>query len=299
MVVNNGPAARNIEEASETSILARFVDEVPFNIGDCNDPCKDCRALHWKLERPKGTKNADVVSFPTCCQQGAVKLPSHLAKSHFLVLKDFRKNIQRYNNALSFASTGAKQDMTVTGKGGSWTYKISGRLTHRIGSLFASHGVKKKFAQMFMFGDEGDNKGLARSAFVGGKLDLSLLRQFQTFMYDHNPFARMYKSAQRLLNENTVKTIKIKSLPIAGRDKNQYNFPTCDEVSAVIDGDGVVGSLDRDIILQRVSGKLRRISKLNTNYFSLRYPIFFMFGSHGWDEHYRHMNTRSLLPFLF
>lgn len=81
-------------------------------------------------------------------------------------------------------------------------------------------------------------------------------------------------------------------MPIGGQNPNQYNFPACNKVAAIIAGDGKIGSEDRDIILRLHDGPLRRISELNTNYFSLRYPIFFMYG-YGWDEHYRHF-TRKL-----
>ncbi|KAH9807630.1 hypothetical protein DFH28DRAFT_914129 [Melampsora americana] len=301
-MVNNGLAVRNTSENNEVSLLRRFQGEMPFDVGRCDDVCKDCGALHWKLERPRKTKNSKTSTFSTCCQRGAVKLPSdHFENDltpEFLQRlltdqdKDFRKDIRRYNNALSFASTAAKQDKTVAGNKGSWTYKIAGRLTHRIGSLLPEPGAPRKFAQMFMFGDYGDGDGLARSAFVGGDLDITLLNRFQTFMYAFNPFAKMYKSAEALSKELPIKTIKIRSMPIGSRDANRYNFPTCEQVAVVIEGDGVIGSQDRDIILRRVGGKLRRISELNTNYFSLRYPIFFMFGSHGWDEYYRNMESR-------
>ncbi|KAH9822520.1 hypothetical protein DFH28DRAFT_881967 [Melampsora americana] len=303
-MVKNGLAVRSQQENSESSIMERFGLEIPFSVGLCDNPCKDCGALHWRLEWPKKTKSAQKVSFQTCCQRGAVKLPSdhvendltppflqRLLSNQDRESKTFRKNIRRYNNVLSFASTGTKQNTSVAGKGGSWTYKITGRLMHRIGLLLSNPGVPRKFAQIFMFGDQGDNESAARSAFVGGKLDIALLSQFQRFMYAHNPFAKMYKSAESLLQENSVRTIKIKSLAIGNRDKNRYNFPTYDQVAAVIDGDSEIGSFDRDIILQRLSGKLRWISELNTNYFSLRYPIFFMFGSHSWDKHYCNMHS--------
>ncbi|EGG01143.1 uncharacterized protein MELLADRAFT_39320, partial [Melampsora larici-populina 98AG31] len=208
------------------------------------------------------------------------------------VSKEFRQDIRQYNNSLSFASTGTKQDVSVAGKGGSWTYKIKGRLTHRIGSLLPAPGIPRKFAQIFMYGDQSDEEAHSRNKRAGGGLNTNVIKTFQQFLYRHNPFAKLYKSAEEVLDAGGVKTIKIKSMSLSGRDPNRYNYPTCNEVAAVIQGDGDIGSEDRDIILRRRDGPLRRICDLNTNYFSLRYPIFFMFGSHGWDEHYRHLNER-------
>lgn len=103
---------------------------------------------------------------------------------------------------------------------------------------------------------------------------------------------------RRSVCRSDVSDSDVRKLDRGVRRVGWYNFPTCDQVAAVIDGDGGIGSLNRDIILRRVSGKLRRISELNTNYFSLRYPIFFMFGSHGWDEHYRNMHSRRTFDTL-
>ncbi|EGG10622.1 uncharacterized protein MELLADRAFT_33675 [Melampsora larici-populina 98AG31] len=246
------------------------------------------------------------VSYSTCCQQGAVGLPSdHLEnkltppflQKLFTVAKNFRANIRSYNNAVSFTSTAASQDKSVAGEGGSWSYRIHGQLTHKIGSLLPLPGATKKFAQMFIWGDQADEEVAYRTP-LNSRMDPGVLRQIQDFMYSTNPYAKMYKAAEEILNSNPVRTIKIKSLQVHGRDKNRYNYPTCSQVAAVIQGDGSVGSKDRDVIIQYQSGDLRRVSELNTTYFPLRYPVFFMYGSHGWDEHYRHFTARRKQPKL-
>ncbi|EGG07523.1 uncharacterized protein MELLADRAFT_62552 [Melampsora larici-populina 98AG31] len=206
--------------------------------------------------------------------------------------KHFRKHIRAYNNALSFTSNGVETDKTVAGNGGTWTCRIFGQLSHNIGSLLPPDGQPRKFAQIFMNGDQQDSEAAARSKAAGGGLRSEILKKFQRFLYAKNPFAKLYKSAEEIVNSNVVKTIKIKSMAIGNRDKNRYNYPTCNQVAAIIPGDGEVGSTDRDVILHRKSGALRRISELNTTYFALRYPVFFMHGSHGWDEHYRNTASR-------
>ncbi|EGG10792.1 uncharacterized protein MELLADRAFT_60196 [Melampsora larici-populina 98AG31] len=75
-MVNHGPAVRNAEENTEAAIKARFGAELPYNIGACDDPCSYCGALHWKLERQRGTLTAETTQYAACCQEGAVKLPS-------------------------------------------------------------------------------------------------------------------------------------------------------------------------------------------------------------------------------
>ncbi|KAH9806949.1 hypothetical protein DFH28DRAFT_918387 [Melampsora americana] len=235
-------------------------------------------------------------TYSTCCQQGAVQLPSdHMENTLtppflqrlFTSSKKFRTNIRSYNNAVSFTSTAAKQDMTVAREGGAWSYRIRGSLTHLIGSLLPVPNGAKKFAQMFIFGDQAQDKIALRTP-ANSPMASSILQQLLNFMYAHNSHAKTYKAVEDILAKGPTRTIKIKSLPIAGRDKNQYNFPTCSQVAAIIEGDDKIGSKDRNVIVQLQSGQLRRISKLNTNYFSLRYPLFYIYGLHGWDEHYCH-----------
>ncbi|EGG04497.1 uncharacterized protein MELLADRAFT_28760, partial [Melampsora larici-populina 98AG31] len=190
--------------------------------------------------------------------------------------RHFCKHIRAYNNAVSFTSNGVKTDKTVAGNGGTWTYRIFGQLSHNIGALLPPDGQPKKFAQIFMGGDQADGEAAARSKAAGGGLRPIILKKLQRFLYAKNPFAKLYKSSEQVANGSQIRTIKIKSLAIGNRDKNRYNFPTCNQVAAIIEGDGEVGSTDRDIILHRKSGLLRRISELNTTYFALRYPVLFM-----------------------
>ncbi|EGG07740.1 uncharacterized protein MELLADRAFT_35436, partial [Melampsora larici-populina 98AG31] len=223
--------------------------------------------------------SAASVSYSTCCQQGAVALPSdHLADGltpSFLLSKNFRKNIRTFNNAVLFTSTAAKPDKTVLGNGGAWTYRIKGSLTHLIGSLLPVEGAAKTFGQMFIFGDQAEEE-LALRKPTDSSMNIQTLATIQAFLYHNNPFAKLYKAAEAILAPGIVKTIKIKSLQRHGRNTNRYNYPTCSQIAAILPGDGVVGAKDRDIILHRQSGELQRISELNTNYFSLCYPLFFM-----------------------
>ncbi|EGG05061.1 uncharacterized protein MELLADRAFT_28685, partial [Melampsora larici-populina 98AG31] len=189
-----------------------------------------------------------------------------------LVSKNFRRNIRTFNNTVSFTSTAAKQDKTVVENGGAWSYRIKGSLTHLIGSLLPLPGASKTFAQMFIFGDQAEEE-LALRKPSNSSMNIQTLGTIQAFLYHNNPFAKLYKAAEAILGPGPVKTIKIKSLQRNGRNSNRYNYPTCSQVAAILPGDGMVGSKDRDIIVHWQSGELRRISELNTNYFSLRYPI--------------------------
>lgn len=70
-----GPVITSVEQRTESSLLARFGTEIPFNVGSRDRVCMHCGALRWALERTiaQQKKNFDIYS--NCCQQGDVTLP--------------------------------------------------------------------------------------------------------------------------------------------------------------------------------------------------------------------------------
>ena len=101
--------------------------------------CSHCHALHWKAEQlSNSTRNN--VKFGMCCLQGKIVLAKlerpppelrNFLRSDDPPSKQFRNNIQRYNNALAMTSLGCKVDDTVNRGGGPYVFKVQGRLTHR------------------------------------------------------------------------------------------------------------------------------------------------------------------------
>lgn len=75
MAPSKGPAINTEDERSERSIVARFVKDIPFNIGSRDRRCIHCGALRWSLERTAQNQKVDRDVFSNCCQQGDVTLP--------------------------------------------------------------------------------------------------------------------------------------------------------------------------------------------------------------------------------
>lgn len=75
MPPNKGMAINNEEERSEASIVLRFPDEIPFNVGHPERKCLHCGAYRWPLERTAQNKRIDRDVYSNCCQQGDVTLP--------------------------------------------------------------------------------------------------------------------------------------------------------------------------------------------------------------------------------
>lgn len=145
-------------------------------------------------------------------------------------------------------------------------------------------GAEPGFAQIFTYGGGGEAEAHLRVRKSGHRLDPEIIFQFQQFMYQQNPYAKVFKSASEICAEENVRTLRIKTVLAPGSDHRRYNLPTANEVAAIIDGDGRVGGRQRDIVLVRQSGERQSISKLHTGYFALRYPLLFLYGSQMWSH---------------
>ena len=81
-------------------------------LGKMDETCPKCKALHFKCEKNKNK------IFTKCCSSGSTKLDfdftvppliENLLTNKHEKSKQFKENIRKYNNALSFASFGAQQ----------------------------------------------------------------------------------------------------------------------------------------------------------------------------------------------
>ena len=154
----------------------------------------------------------------------------------------FREQIQKYNNALSFTSLGANIDDSVAGQLGIYVFRISGQLTHRIGSLIPLRGERTAFAQLFIYGGGDVEEANQRVKRSGCDLDPGIMYIFQRFMDRYNPYVRVFRSAAAICNSTVPRTLRIRTVTAPGMDHRRYNRPTCNEVAAIIDGDGQVGA---------------------------------------------------------
>lgn len=75
MAPSKGPAIETEEERLESSILARFLNQIPFNIASRDRKCIHCGALRWSLERTVQNQKVDRDIYSNCCQKGDVTLP--------------------------------------------------------------------------------------------------------------------------------------------------------------------------------------------------------------------------------
>ena len=104
-----------------------------------NDHCRHCGAWHWKDEASHGYRRRDR-EYESCCKRGVVVLPPFQPPTDFLrqlLVGDdvrsraFRKNLRKYNSALTFTSVNYKPDRRLPRNGrGPVCFQIHGELYH-------------------------------------------------------------------------------------------------------------------------------------------------------------------------
>lgn len=162
----------------------------------------------------------------------------------------FLANITMYNNALSFTSLGAKIDKEVASQKGIHTFRVSGQLTHNIGSALPQLGAKPAYSQIFMLGDGAEGEAKMRSGHFKSKLLDHILIRLQKIFLNHNPYAILFKNSANILKERPNTTILLKSLPPGRRERKVYNKPQPNDVGAIIECDQAIESMPRHVILQ-------------------------------------------------
>ncbi|XP_021771182.1 uncharacterized protein LOC110735317 [Chenopodium quinoa] len=246
----------------------------------------NCKALMWIEERVKSS-NKTHPRFNHCCQSGQVILPLLPLTPSFLhsvfPCQQFRSNIRAFNSVLAFTSMGDRIDNTVNDGRGPYVYRISGSNYHRIGTLLPEPGTGPKFAQLYIYDTENETSNRLR--YMGGaeasSLYPTILQGLQTMLDDINPYVAVFRNARSMLrDQGEHQDLRIKL--ICAREGRQYIQPTASEVAALMVGDGTNDIGNRDIILQKVDGGLKRIDETHPSYMPFQYPLLFPYGTDGW-----------------
>ncbi|KAI7949874.1 hypothetical protein MJO28_008695 [Puccinia striiformis f. sp. tritici] len=187
---------------------------------------------------------------------------------------NFQGLIRMYNNSVSFTSLGAKIDLSVAGQKGINVFRINGGLTHLISSIEPINSEEAGYSHIFVVGDGGTNEvnerigkaqGKGGTSGRGGTMREDIVKTLMNELDKHNPYAKFYRSARQVLNENSARSFKLQGVPSNYRDPKRYNQPTVEEVAVVIEGPGdIVG--ERQIVLNRKDDKLILISDNHSAY---------------------------------
>jgi hypothetical protein len=120
-----------------------LLTKIPYYVEylDHGDPvveCSECRALLWRDESMRGSKELMTDSFALCCMRGKVLLPvalksppellTKLTKNKHPKSKGFLENIRRYNSMFAFTSLGGHIDHSINNGRGPYCFRLHGKL---------------------------------------------------------------------------------------------------------------------------------------------------------------------------
>ncbi|XP_076937348.1 uncharacterized protein LOC143604896, partial [Bidens hawaiensis] len=260
-------------------ISSKYLDH-----GNQSVMCPSCNALLWKAEVNRPSSSNEEEAFSPCCYNGKVELPDvrqpddtylQLFRGDSAISKYFLKNIRRFNSMFSFTSMGGKIDHSINKRNAPYTFRLSGENYHCLGSLLPLQGCKPQFSQLYIYDTEnevsnrqgvfGDNKA------KNDELEMHIINYLKMMLDSNNHLVQAYRM----------------------HDARKYNLPSSFEVVALI-VDDIGDTVDnRDVIVTKQSGSLKRISELHPLYTPLQYPLFHPFGEDGYQVNILHKNVSS------
>jgi hypothetical protein len=98
---------------------------------------------------------------------------------------------------------------------------------------------------------------------------------------ENNVHAKGFRMARDRLSQDHGNDFKLRLISERTTDGRIYNQPTVSEVAALIVGD-VDYAPKRDIILEKQSGRLKRIDEFHPAYLAYQYPLIFPYGEDGY-----------------
>ncbi|KAI5424717.1 hypothetical protein KIW84_030777 [Lathyrus oleraceus] len=275
------------------------------NIGDPTVECTHCEALMWYQEKTKKGKNCSVPKFQLCCRNGKVIL--QLLKTPPLLLRrllfdnsesesiNYQQYCRLYNMIFAFTSSGMKVDNRFQDGRGPPNLRIHGQVCHRIGSMLPLPGESPKFAQLNFF--DTDNEVQNRIEAIGNNPYIipDTVKRLKLMLDKFNTHAKSFRMAADRLKNCSLPDLKLKLISDRSTDGRIYNHPTVSKVAALIVGDVDTGH-KRDILLERQSGQLKRISEFHPSYLSYQYPLLFPYGEDGFKVGVLLRETNSKKP---
>lgn len=126
------------------------------------------------------------------------------------------------------------------------------------------------------------------------KLDPNIVRQLKSILDVVNPFVQQYWNAGMLISDEQISNLKLCLLSSRNSNGRRYNTPSASEIAALIVRDIDMNYNVRDIIVEQLCGKPKKISELHACYLPLQYPLLFPFGEDGYTDDIAHSDDSLL-----
>nr|VDD09902.1 unnamed protein product [Brassica oleracea] len=201
------------------------------------------------------------------------------------ISRHYQQNIRALNMMFSFTSLGGKIDNSVNLGKGPKVFKLHGENCHLIGSMKPKPTESAEFSQLYIH--DTQNEVQNRIAALCGSSEKSKIREdlveaLMNMLRDFNVHVKTFRSAKdRFNDEEERQELALVLINSRLKDGHVYNLPTSSEVAALVVGDFQENMDKRDVILEKNSGKLKRICELHPCYLPLQYPLIFPYGEDG------------------
>jgi hypothetical protein len=262
-------------------------------IGKRDVHCRYCNALMWKEEKLVNSSSNKPI-FSTCCNSGKIVLDKQIKLPDFLknllisndtIGKKFRSAIRLYNSILSFASVSANIDeKLMPANQGVYTYRINGRIHHKLSSMLPRDNNQPKFSQIYIY--DSEMQTAIRSGMFPQSINIEILNQIQNLLIQFNPYVKIYKQAGELLREKPSIALNIIIKSNKTKDKT-LNAPTSNEIAVLmVNSEEENQSTSRDVVVKLKTESQYDTVFLNENvsyYDPLAYPLMFLNGEAGWQ----------------
>ncbi|XP_029143308.1 uncharacterized protein [Arachis hypogaea] len=183
----------------------------------------------------------------------------------------------------AFTSFGCKVHDSINDGRGPPQFIINGQVYHRIGSLLPGIGENPRFAQLYIY--DTQHEVVNRQGIFGQttEIDKELIVGLMQMIDEHNVIAQLFRRAREFYEDHPSQEFCLRLFSQRVHDPRIYNYPSCDEVAALIVGDFESSDCGRDIIVQSTSGQLQRIYETHALYLPLQYPLLFPYGEDGYQ----------------
>ncbi|KAJ0776176.1 hypothetical protein HanLR1_Chr02g0042601 [Helianthus annuus] len=210
------------------------------------------------------------------CQGGAIRLPFPLeppaAIKELFTDARFMENIRAYNNMFSMTSFGADIDDTVNDGRGPYVFKVSGQLSHWLGSLCPPDNEKPRFLQMYIYDTENEVSNRLRFFSAASQLSSDIVATISQTLASCNGYVRLFKSAIDLCTGSNAYNFVVRLYN--GGNKRKYEPPAPGTLGGII-RDNNLNATTYDIVIHNKDGIAQRVSKLHSSYIALAVPVAF------------------------
>ncbi|XP_071719168.1 uncharacterized protein [Rutidosis leptorrhynchoides] len=159
-------------------------------------------------------------------------------------------------------------------------------------------GNTPKYSQLYIYDTENEDhhrmnayRPDAKHGECNDSIDPAFMKEIKIVLDQCNRLVKAYRMARNGFAENPHESVRLKLIGGRNTDGRNYNLPTVDELAGLIIGDVECGLEKRDIIVEKQSGQLKRISELHPSYLALQYPLLFPLGQDGYRPGIKHRNV--------